>query len=124
MDRDAAVLGLGDGDLLQGVLQVGAGGFQLLHQVGPVQELEGGGAVALQPAFQQPADAVAGVNGIEVLGRDAEGLDVLADLLDRRLDRLAHIEDHGAAEGAGFGVKRLLADPGGRVSRKRSPVCG
>jgi hypothetical protein len=74
VDRHAPGLGLGNGDLLQGVLQVGAGRFQLLDQVGTVQQLEGRGVVTRQPAFQQPADAVAGVGGVEVgrAGRTAD----------------------------------------------------
>ena len=66
VDRDAAGLGLGNGDLLQGVLDLDAGGVELLDQVGPVQQLERRDLLRAKPAVQQPADPLAGVDGVEV----------------------------------------------------------
>jgi hypothetical protein len=113
VDRHAPGLGLGDGDLLQGVLQVGAGGFQLLDQVGTVQQLERRGVVAVQPALKQPADAVAGVGGVEVGGLDAERIQVLLHLLGLAAVDLALGEDRDRLVFAGLGVEGFLADPHG-----------
>ena len=77
----AARLRLRDGDLLDGVLQLQPGRLQLFDQVGPMQELERRRAVARQPAFQQPPDPIAGVQGIEVVRADAERLQALTRLL-------------------------------------------
>jgi hypothetical protein len=59
--RDAASLGFRDGDLLHRVLDLDARGVQFLHEVRPVQQLEGGDALALQPAVQQPPDPLTGM---------------------------------------------------------------
>ncbi len=117
VDRHAPGLGLGDGDLLQGVLQVGAGGFQLLDQVGTVQQLERRGVVAVQEAFQQPADAVARVGGVEVGRLDAEGIKVLLHLLGLAAVDLTLGEDRDRLVFAGLGVEGFLADAGTAMAR-------
>jgi hypothetical protein len=111
--RGPAGLRLRDGDLLDGVLQVGARRLELLHEVGPVQQFEGGGVVARQPLIQQTADPLAGVQAVEVLRRDAQGLCVgrSGDLAGRLLR--AHAEDRHRLELARILAERLLADLGG-----------
>jgi hypothetical protein len=109
----AARLGFRNGDLLQRVLQVGARRLELFDQIRPVQQFERGGLVPRQPAFQQAADAIAGVGGVEVGRLDAERIALLDILL-----RLAAV-DHALGEDgdrlvlAGVGIERFLADAHG-----------
>ena len=111
VDADAALLGLGDGDLLDGVLQLHARGVEPLDEVGPVQQLERRGLLAGQPGIQQAADALAGVDAVEVRRGHAQGLLVVARLLGLDLVDRAQGEDDQAAELARFLVQRLLGHP-------------
>ncbi len=113
VDADAGGLRLGDGDLLHRVLELDARGLELLDQVGPVQELEGRGPLAVQPVLQQPADAVAGMDGVEVGGADAQGR--LLHLLDLALRLVGQAlgEDGHRAEFAAVGIQSLLGDAHG-----------
>ena len=79
-------------------------------------------SLALQPAFQQPADPLAGVDGVEVLRRDAERLGGL-----RRPSSCAAVSAAPRfrmvtrLEFAGLGVEGLLGDPdGGDLALGRS----
>ena len=118
MDRLAHVLALGHGDLLDGVLKLDARGFQPFGQVGAVQQLEGGDAVAPQPVLQHPADHLAGMRGVEVLRRRAarSGLILGHDPLALELGSPARQHGH-AVEFHGVRVERLLghAHGGGAV---------
>ena len=114
MHAQPAGLGLGHGDLLNGVLQFDAGGFQLLDQVGPVQQFEGRRLLAHQPAVQQPADPLTGVDGIEVLRGHAERIVPLRLLLGLDVVRQAEGLDVDAAILVGLEIHRLLGDAGGR----------
>jgi len=114
MHPQPAGLGLGHGDLLDGVLQFDAGGFQLFNEVGPVQQFEGRRLLAHQPAVQQPADPLAGMDRIEVLRGHAERVVPLRLLLG--LDVVGEAEglDVDAAILVGLEVHRLLGHPRGR----------
>jgi hypothetical protein len=111
VDRHAARLGVRHGDLLDGVLHLAVGGFQLADQVGTMQQFEGGGPMAVQPFFQHLADPLAGVQGVEVLGLDAERLEPLLDLGLLGLGG-AEGQDGDRAELAGVLVEGFLVDPG------------
>jgi len=115
---DASRLGLGDGHLLDGVLQVHAGGVQLLHQFNSVQQLERRGLLARQPALQEPADHLPRVQGVEVLRADAERLDILAHLLRLGLLGRALGEDGDGLELAGLLVESFL----GHLHRDRAAL--
>jgi len=108
MHADAPRGGLGNGHLLDCVLQVHAGRVQPLGQVGAVHQLERRRPIAGQEALQQLADAVAGVAGIEVLRRSAQGLKVLANRLGLGPLHLALIEDADGLEFSGLGIQGLL----------------
>ncbi len=108
---DAGGLGLGHGDLLHGVLQFDARGFQFLDQVGPVQQLEGRGALAVQPFLKQAADALARMHGVEVGRAGAQrpllhhigfALGLFGDALGQDGDRVVL---------AGLRIQRLLGHP-------------
>ena len=93
------------------MLQLDPRGVQGFHQIGPVQQLEGGDGLAAQPPVQEPPDPLPRMYRIEVLRRDAERrfLDLAHFLLVGRLHR-ALGEDDDALEFAGLGVEGLLAD--------------
>ncbi len=105
---EAASLGLGHGDLLHRVLQLHARGFEPFDQVRPMQELEGRGGVAAQPAFQEAANAVAGMDVVEIGGTDAGRAAILDRDLALGLLGGALVEDGDAGELAGLGIHRLL----------------
>ena len=111
VDADPPGLGLGYGDLLDGVLQLDAGCFQLLDEIGPVQEFERRRPLSGQPVVQQPADPLTGVTGIEVGRTDTErgvvfGRLLLLGPLGRTL-----VQDRDGGELAGLLVKDFLAHP-------------
>ncbi len=110
VNAGAGGLGLGDGDLLHRVLQLHPGGFQLLDQVGPVEQLERRDALAAQPVLQQPSDALARVDGIEVSRAGAErgGLHRIRLALGLLLGALG--QDGDRDEFPGLQVHGLLGD--------------
>ena len=112
--RYAPGLGLGNGDLLDGVLDLHAGGVQLLHQVRTVQQLEGGHGLASQPAVQQAVDDIPGMHRVKVRRGDAERRFVLQPGTFR-LDDLDHPvgQDHAGAVSAGLLVQGFLGHPDG-----------
>ena len=108
MHGQAARLGLGNGDFLHRVLQIRAAGFQLLGQIGAVQQLEGGGLVAPKPTFEQTRDPLAGVHAIKVLRRHAGRAGVLRRGLGAALFGRALGQDRHRTIIARVRVTRLL----------------
>lgn len=110
----AGVLALGNGDLLDRVLDLDAGRLQQFDQVRPVQQLKGGDAIAHQPILQHPADQVARMGRIEVVRSDAVGAFVVRgnQPLPGRLGR-ASGQDGDAVELHGLAIQGFLGHPDG-----------
>ncbi len=106
----AGVLGFGDRNFLQGVLQLIAGIVELLRQVRAVQQLERRDLLPAQPVFQQAGDLLAGACGIEVLGRIAgrfrrRGAHDALLVVDQALG-----QDGGGGVVAGLRIQHFLGD--------------
>ena len=117
MHRQALGLRLGNGDLLHGVLQIGAGRFQLFRKIRAVQQFERRGLVAAEPAFQEAHDPLTGVHAVEVGGGDAGRTRAFQRGLALTGPGDALVENGDAGIFAGVLVKDLLADPHGAVAR-------
>ena len=108
MNAGVAVLGGGNGDLLNGVLQLRAGGFEALDQVGPVEEFHRDRLDALQPSAQDTPDRVAGMGFGEIVRGQAGQAGFPGLFLFPLHGHCPALEDRDRAEFSVFRVKGFL----------------
>ena len=101
-------LAFGDRDLLDGVLKLDPGRLQPFGDIRPMQQFEGGHALAFQPVLQHPADQGAGMGRIEFGWTAAGRRDRLVGDLLLSLLRRAQRQNGQGAEFHRLGVQRLL----------------
>lgn len=114
----------GDRDLLDGVLQLGARGLEVLHQIGPVQQLHRQGLHAFQPARQHALDRVPGVRLGQVVRCQAGQARLGVLFLELPEGFGAALEDGNRPEGAGLVIEGFLGHAGGPVRVPAEQVVG